>query len=158
MNIKNAVLIGLIVIAGMFFFYALSIPRGTPREFGGAVGQPQQPSVSAAPYESQTNSDSGVEVVAQPLDLGSSTWTFDFGINTHSGSLDVDILKSVVLADNRGDTAAPIAWDGPGPGGHHRSGTLTFNAITPLPDAITLTAKDIGGVATRTFTWQLKGQ
>jgi hypothetical protein len=151
MSTKNAILIGLAVLAGMFFLYALSVPRGTPTEYGNA----SQTEQSASAFEQQTNSEGTAEVVVQPLDLGSSTWTFNFGINTHMGSLDMDILKIVTLTDDRGDTIVPIAWNGPGTGGHHRNGTLTFPAPSSTPKSITVTVTGVGGVATRTFSWNL---
>ncbi len=154
MNTKNAILIGLAVLAVMFFLYTLSVPRGTPTEYGGTTSQTQQSSGKAsAPYGSQTNSEGTAEVVAQPRAPGTSTWTFSFGIDTHMGSLDMDMTKVAVLTDDRGDSLAPIAWDGPAAGGHHRNGTLTFPAPSSTPKTITLTVSNVGGVATRTFTW-----
>ena len=150
MSTKNAILIGLAALTGMFFLYALSVPRGTPTEYSGATSE--QP---ASAFQQQTNSEGTAEVVAQPLDLGSSTWTFDFGINTHMGSLDMDILKVVTLTDDRGNTIAPVAWNGPGTGGHHRNGTLTFPAPSSTPKTITFTVSNVGGVAARTFSWDL---
>lgn len=150
MNIKNAILIGLAALAGMFFLYTLSVPKGTPTEYGGTNTEQQAPK-----FQQQTNSEGAVEVVVQPVDLGSSTWTFNFGIDTHTGSLDMDILKAVTLTDDRGDSIAPIAWAGPGPGGHHRNGTLTFPAPSSTPKSITVTVVNVGGIATRTFSWNL---
>ena len=144
----NIVLIGLALLAAMFFLYALSVPRGIPTEYGGAA--------APSPYRSQTNSEGTAEVIAQPLAPGISTWTFNFGIDTHMGSLDMDMTKVAVLTDDRGDSLAPIAWDGPAAGGHHRNGTLTFAAPSSTPKTITLTVSNVGGIATRTFTWNIQ--
>ncbi len=153
----NIIFIGLAALAGMFFLYTLSVPRGTPTEYGGAASQAQQSSGTASsPYESQTNSEGTAEVIAQPLAPGTSTWTFNFGIDTHMGSLDMDMTKVAVLTDDRGDSLAPITWDGPAAGGHHRNGTLTFPAPSSTPKTITLTVSNVGGVAVRTFTWNMQ--
>ncbi len=144
----NIVLIGLALLAAMFFLYALSVPRGIPTEYGGTA--------VSSPYKSQTNSEGTAEVIAQPLVFSTSTWTFNFGINTHMGSLDMEMTKVVVLTDDRGDTLTPIVWDGPTAGGHHRNGTLTFPAPSSTPKTITLTVSGVGAVATRTFTWNIQ--
>ncbi len=158
MNTKNEILIGLAVLAGMFFLYALSVPRGTPTEYGRSASQTHQAPgvVVTSPYESQTNSDGTAEVIAKPLALGTSTWIFNFGIDTHVGSLDMDMTKVAVLTDDRGDSLVPVAWDGPAAGGHHRNGTLAFPGPSSTPKTITLTVSNVGGVATRTFTWSIK--
>ena len=157
MNIKNAILIGLAALAGMFFLYALSVPRGTPTEYGGtsaassSAGQAQNSGVSSA-YAQKTGSVGSIEIEAQPLDLGSSTWTFNLGLNTHSGSLDMDVQKVVTLTDDRGDTFAPPTWNGPAAGGHHRNGTLTFTAPSVTPKSFTITVT-LPGDTPQTFSW-----
>ena len=156
MNTKNAILIGLAVLAGMFFLYTLSVPHGTPTEYGGAsasssAGQAQNSGVASA-YAQKTGSVGSIEIEVQPLDLGSSTWTFNFGLNTHSGSLDMDMRKVVMLTDGRGDAFTPTAWDGPAAGGHHRNGTLTFAAPSTIPKNFTITVT-LPDNPPQTFLW-----
>lgn len=144
----------LLAAAGFFLWTLLSFTdKQTPASNN---AEPQNSAAIAVQYEAKSDSQGGVEIEIRPLNLGSSTWTFDFGINTHSGSLDADILKIVSLTDDRGDTFIPTAWNGPGPGGHHRDGALAFAPITPQPSSITVIVRDVGGVPERKFTWQLK--
>ena len=49
----------------------------------------------------------------------------------------------------------PMAWEGDPPGGHHRKGVLVFKPLDPMPATITLDVREVGGVADRTFTWNL---
>src|SRR3989338_624153 len=50
---------------------------------------------------------------------------FDVSMNTHSVALDFDPAKiSTLIVD--GKEIKPTIWEGSGPGGHHRSGVLTF--------------------------------
>lgn len=51
--------------------------------------------------------------------------TFAVTLDTHSGDLDVDVAAAARL--EVGATTWPVlAWDGDGPGGHHREGELRF--------------------------------
>jgi hypothetical protein len=47
-------------------------------------------------------------------------------------------------------------WTGDPPGGHHRKGVLQFAPPAEPPAAVELQLSGIGGVATRSFRWQLK--
>ena len=109
-------------------------------------------------WETKTDDQVGVTIVVTSLDLApeSSEWKFDVGINTHSVELDQDMTKIVVLTDNQGTEYRPVAWDGAAPGGHHREGILTFKVISPMPQSIELTIKDIGGIPARSLQWDLK--
>lgn len=48
-------------------------------------------------------------------------------MNTHSVDLDFDMVEIGFLLDAKGNKIEPVSWDGPGKGGHHRSGKLMFN-------------------------------
>ena len=150
MRIINAILIGFAVLAAVFFLYAVSMPRGTPTEYGGAVSSS---AASASAYARMTGADGAIEIDVQPLGLGSSTWTFSFGLDTHMGSLDMDMEKVVTLTDDRGDIFTPTAWNGPGPGGHHRNGTLKFPAPSSTPKSFTITVTIPGGTP-QLFSWE----
>ncbi len=154
----NLILVPLLIAAAGFFLWVLlgSTKKQAPANNVGS--QNQAATTTQTQYEAKSDSEGGVEVEVQPLDLGSNTWTFDFSINTHEGNLDMDILKVVSLTDDRGDTFAPLSWDGPPPGGHHRNGIIAFEAPPLRPKAFTVTVSDIGGIAKRTFTWQTRSQ
>lgn len=157
MKKSNLIITILVIAAAGFFLWAL-LRSGNQSSAPTNVGEQGNTVATTTAFEARTNSEGGVEVEVQPLDLTSSEWIFSVGFNTHSGSLDEDLLKSVTLSDDRGDTIAPLRWEGPPPGGHHRNGTLIFPQIAPRPSSITIAIRGIGGVADRKFVWQLKGQ
>ena len=113
---------------------------------------------AAAELGVQKSSDRGVTVVVTPQNVSASTtsWDFKIALDTHSADLSDDLLKSAVLMDDTGAKYAPVAWDGAGPGGHHREGVLRFNAISPQPNAIELQIERPGEPKPRSFRWQLK--
>jgi hypothetical protein len=69
--------------------------------------------------------------------------------------LDFDVSKISVLEDDKGNEYAPISWEGSAPGGHHRSGTLTFPELNGETTYIKLIIKDVYGVPERVFIWEL---
>jgi hypothetical protein len=71
-----------------------------------------------------------VEVTMTPLTLDASGAVFRIELDSHSVELDLDIAASAQLQIN-GSTAGGATWEGQGPGGHHREGTLRFT--TPVP-------------------------
>jgi hypothetical protein len=81
------------------------------------------------------------------------TWKFQVVFDTHSGSLDDDLLTVASIVDDRGNAYQPTVWEGPGSGGHHREGALTFEAINPVPSYLELKIKDVGGIPERSFRW-----
>jgi hypothetical protein len=79
-----------------------------------------------------------VEVTVTPSRLDATGATFSVVLDTHSGSLDVDIAKNATLTVGGAAWTNPT-WNGDGPGGHHRSGTLAFTAAGPPTKNVTLT-------------------
>lgn len=114
--------------------------------------------VFAAELAAQRSSASGVTVAVTPQNLttGAKSWDFKVVLDTHSGSLDDDLVKTAVLLDDKAGRYVPVKWEGAGPGGHHREGTLGFNAISPQPRAIELQIQRPGESKPRSFRWQLK--
>ncbi len=87
--------------------------------------------------------------------------TFRVGMNTHSVILDgYDLSRLAVLRTAQGLEIPPARWEAP-PGGHHRSGILTFPSAlddgTPiaLDGGFVVAIRDVGGVAEQTFAWEL---
>ena len=153
MKKSNLIITILVIVAAGFFLWALLSSKSGPAPANNT--QLQNPTVPAHAYEAKSDSEGGVEVAVQPLDLASSEWSFSVGFNTHAGSLDMDLLKIVSLTDDRGDTFTPVQWNGPPPGGHHRNGTLVFPAPSSTPKSITVSIMGIGGIPQRTFSWDL---
>lgn len=106
----------------------------------------------------QKDASSGVTVAVTPGDLGGNakTWDFSVVLDTHSQELSDDLAKSAVLVDDKGNQYKAIAWDGAGPGGHHRKGVVKFKPIAPKPQAIELRISRAGEPAPRSFRWQLR--
>jgi hypothetical protein len=114
--------------------------------------------VFAAELAAQRSSAAGVTVAVTPQNLtsGAKSWDFKIALDTHSQDLSDDLVKSAVLLDDKGGRHAPIKWEGAGPGGHHRSGTLKFNAISSQPAAIELQIQRPGEAKPRSFRWRLR--
>lgn len=112
----------------------------------------------AAELRAQRSSAGGVTVEVTPQDLAASakSWDFKVVLDTHSGELNDDLVKTTTLLDGKGGRHAPVRWEGAGPGGHHRDGTLKFNPISPAPSAIELQIQRPGEPKPRSFRWQLK--
>jgi len=103
-----------------------------------------------------------VEVVAVYLNpLGKSDnnlQSFELTLDTHSDNLsqyDLKDLSTIRVED--GPEIKASAWEKPGGGGHHISGTITFD----VPDLSTakylqLFVKNVGGAEERVFKWQLQ--
>jgi hypothetical protein len=110
----------------------------------------------ASVLQPQTAEAANVTVKVTPLALktGESP-VFDIAMDTHSVDLSADMLKSVVLRDETGKEYAPLKWDGPGPGGHHREGKLTFAELTTSSKSLTLIVKNLASVPERRFKWDI---
>lgn len=109
-------------------------------------------------WETKGDDQLPVTVTVTPIELAQDAerWKFQIIMDTHSGSLDDNLLGAATLADGKGGVYQPITWEGPGPGGHHREGTLIFNPVEPSPEYVELKIKDVGGIAERSFRWNLQ--
>lgn len=106
----------------------------------------------------QSNAAQGVTVKVVPADLSASSkqWAFRVTFDTHSQDLTDDLMKSTALIADGGRRYAPKAWQGDGPGGHHRNGTLVFDSVAPRPQTVELQLQRAGEAAPRSFRWQLQ--
>ena len=112
----------------------------------------------AAELAAQKSGSGGVTVTVTPQNLaaGVMSWDFKVVLDTHSGELNDDLVKTTTLLDGKGGRHIPVKWEGAGPGGHHREGTLKFNPVSPTPSAIELSITRAGESKPRSFRWQLK--
>jgi len=113
----------------------------------------------AAPQlASQKTVERGVTVAVTPKNVSADAKTWDFAVvlDTHSGELNDDLVKTATLLDDKGGRHVPLKWDGAGPGSHHREGVLQFRPISPTPQAIELRITRPGEPNPRSFRWQLK--
>lgn len=107
-------------------------------------------------FAAQTVEGGSVAVKVTPLQLNlTAPLEFEITMDTHSVELADDMLKAVVLRDEAGKEYAPIKWDGPGAGGHHREGKIKFAALATNPKTLTLVVKNIAGVSERVFKWDV---
>ncbi len=107
----------------------------------------------------QSNTGGSVTIDVEWVESGDDSLVFNIAMNTHSVDLDqYDLGELAVLRDNEGNEYHPTSWDS-APGGHHRSGTLTF----PLPDSLRqesakyleLVIQDIADITERVLKWEL---
>ena len=88
-----------------------------------------------ATAEPATATAGEIEVTATPTSADGAT-VISVVFDTHSVNLDFDPVEIATLeVDGRPVRAS--SWDGPGPGGHHREGDLTFD-VDARPADMTL--------------------
>jgi hypothetical protein len=119
--------------------------------------RPPTAALTAPALAEQTDRAGGITVKVTPRKRGrdAPVWEFAVVLDTHSQDLSQDLTRSAVLVDRQGKRYPPLAWEGAGPGGHHREGVLKFKPLAPEADAVVLELSGIGS-AMRTFRWQLK--
>lgn len=105
--------------------------------------------------QSENNLNS-VTVTVKPkiLKIGEKP-TFEIEFSTHSVDLSFDVVQQSYLVDGKGKLFKEAVWEGSPPGGHHRSGTLSFNNSLAQTNNVELIIKNIAGVAERKFKWNL---
>lgn len=145
-----------VLIAGFLFY--IGAFDGTKELPTKRAEQPAQDDIVAEQWETKTDDQPPVTIKATPIELGKDAyaWRFQIVFDTHSGSLDDDILAVASLADEKGSTYRPTAWEGLGPGGHHSEGVLMFNSIAPAPQFVELKIKNVGGIPERSFKWNIQ--
>lgn len=134
MKYQKVVKIGLgIIIIGSSFYYIVSNRTSLPSTQRVGSEQPEQSTLST-----QTLTDGTVTYKVTPKNLAFSapTWDFDISLDTHTGSLDQDLVSIVQLVDNKGNKYQATKWEGDQPGGHHREGILKFSPVIPRPSYI----------------------
>ena len=106
----------------------------------------------------QTSSDDQVTVNVKPTSLSknASTWDFEITLDTHSGSLDKDLVEIATLSDEKGNQRTPTSWQGDPSGGHHRKGILSFPSVSSKSKVVTLKIRDLGETSERIFSWEIQ--
>lgn len=103
------------------------------------------------------NKENRVSIKVKPLDFDyGKPVKFAVSIDTHSGSLKFDLTRISVLEDDKGNVYRPTGWEGSPPGGHHRSGILSFPRVGTGTGSIKLTIRNVYGVPERVFEWALQ--
>lgn len=113
-------------------------------------------SPTALALSTQSVSGGGVVVTVTPLTLAlGQPATFDISMNSHSVEIVEDMVAATVLRDEAGNQSAAAAWEGAGPGGHHREGVIRFPPLTGEPAEVVLIVKDVAKVPVREFRWTM---
>ena len=113
--------------------------------------------VNAGAYEMRSNRENRVRVDVKPVQLTpGQPARFEVRMNTHSETLGEDMVAVSSLIDNAGRVYQATAWQGSGPGGHHRKGVLEFPKLEDNTDSITLIIKGIANVPERIFMWPVE--
>lgn len=108
-------------------------------------------------YKSKSNREAMVSVEVKPVQLTpGQPARFEVKMNTHSVELDQDMVVVSTLVDDNGTTYQPLEWNGSGPSGHHRSGTLIFPNLKGTPKSVTLVIRGIANVPERVFEWKIE--
>ncbi len=151
---KKAVLVftlGLVVILGLLLFNRFSrnnFPQTVP-------DQTKKVAAKSSAGKTQNSSAGNVTIEITPQDLSAGKPAkFDISFDTHSVSLDFEVSKIAELFDSQNNKYADSLWEGTAPGGHHRSGTLTFIKPLAATGEVTLVLQNIAGVSERKFKWQ----
>lgn len=96
-----------------------------------------RPGSSPADLGARTVRAGDVEVTMSALALDRSGAAFELRFDSHSVELALDPAASARLSVN-GSQVGGATWDGQGPGGHHREGTLRFSTPVPAGAAVEL--------------------
>ncbi|OGK23459.1 hypothetical protein A3A46_03385 [Candidatus Roizmanbacteria bacterium RIFCSPLOWO2_01_FULL_37_13] len=124
------------------------------------ISQTKSSDVTVQPQQNklayQENKGGNVTVTVKPkiLKVGEKP-IFDIEFNTHSVDLTFDIPQVIILADDKGNVFDKSVWNGNPPGGHHRSGVLTFNNPLTETKYVELVMTNIAQVPERGFKWEL---
>lgn len=146
--------IGIVLVFLLYYFFVV-YKKDQPNP---QIQNKQAQTANQTEWETKIDEQEPVLIKVTPLQLGAGqdSWKFEIDFTTHSIDLDIDVAKVTTLINDKGNSFQPISWEGPGPGGHHISGTLMFKAITPVPKFIELKIKDVGGVFERSFRWDIQ--
>ena len=110
-----------------------------------------EPPTAAAGFDTRTIEAGEVTVAITPTRVDSATATFEIAFDTHSVDLDFDVAGGAALTVD-GATWTNATWEGDGPGGHHRSGTLTFTSAGEPAGEATVTIDGLPDPVTTTWT------
>ena len=107
-------------------------------------------------YENKSNNQNSVRVEVTPIVLSpNKAAQFQIRLNTHSVDLGQDLTLVVELRDDQSRNYKALEWKGSPPGGHHRSGNLTFEALHDTAKEVTLIIREVGGVDRRVFSGKI---
>jgi len=111
---------------------------------------------NAIAFDIQTSDESSVRVDVKPVALvAGKPAVFEIRLNTHSVSLNYDMVEICSLQDSEGKIYKAVEWKGSPLGGHHRRGILEFPTLEGTPQSVKLVLRGIAGVSERSFQWKI---
>ena len=131
-----------IIVIGVALYYVISNRTSLFNSVAKTDLQTQSVTIGTVTYK----------VTPKTITRSATTWDFEVTLDTHTGSLDQDLVAIVRLVDDKGREYKAIKWEGDPPGGHHREGTLSFQPIDLKPKKIILQIEE------RKFEWKLEGR
>lgn len=144
-RVRNAIgILSIVIVSFSFFLASLETVN-----FAAVTDDVVEFDLSA-----KINSENSVSIEAKLNDFSfNKPIKFDVSISTHQVSLDFDLTEISYLEDDKGIIYHPLSWEGSPPGGHHRSGTLSFPKLSEKTKFIKLIIKDVNNVSERVFRW-----
>jgi hypothetical protein len=148
---KKVLVISTLMLLGVILTACSGAASPTPEAVSGNT-------TSSAVDLTQTKEEAAVTVKVTPLNLNDSAATaldFKITLDTHSVDLGYDLTAIATLSSDAGEEVKPVKWDGPGGGGHHKEGVLSFPAVKNRGQALTLVLRGIADVPERAFVWSV---
>ena len=107
-------------------------------------------------YSPRENEGGEVTVIVTPQRLEVDKQPkFQIVFDTHSVNLDFDVGELAMLIDDKGNKYTNPVWEGSPPGGHHRSGSVSFREPLIETSQVKLVMQNISGIKERVFQWDL---
>ncbi len=104
----------------------------------------------------QESDENNVVIVVKPEVLQvDENPRFEIEFSTHSVNLDFEVSQISKIADGKGNEYTNSVWEGSPPGGHHRTGILTFNEPLKKSSGIQLIMQDDTSIGKRIFEWKI---
>lgn len=153
---KNFKILALLALGLLLVFFFLSKNISLLQNAPASPTPPISPAVTVSGYETQINEEANITVTVKPILLAiDQPPSFEITFTTHLGSMDFAVEKIAVLTDGKRTNYDLPVWEGSPPGGHHRSGTLTFKKPLANAGPVSLVLQNIAEVPVRKFTWQI---
>jgi len=145
----------LLTLVIVVIFLVFNVVKKTDKKFT-VIKTANSVSKQEKNLNSQENEGGNVTVKVKPkvLKIGERPM-FELEFETHSVDLAFDVSQISSLVDEKGKIFNNSIWEGSGPGGHHREGTLTFNTVLSETKFVELIIKDVAGVLQRKLRWEL---
>ncbi|KKR72291.1 MAG: hypothetical protein UU81_C0044G0016 [Microgenomates group bacterium GW2011_GWC1_41_8] len=140
-----------IIIVGTALYYVISNRANSSN----SSGFPTQIEKTALQIQTLTDGAVTYKVIPKDLTTSATTWDFDVSIDTHTGSLDQDLVDIARLVDNKGNEYKATMWEGAAPGGHHREGILKFSPISPRPAFVELKIQTTSSTENNSLRWNI---